>query len=48
MTKSCSRDSGSEKNEKKSNKCTYRFEIFFFMKKFDSSCLERYVNLVKR
>lgn len=34
MTKSCSRDSGSEKNEKKSNKCTYRFlGNFFFHEK---------------
>lgn len=49
MMKLCSCDLGSEKNEKKSNKCIYRFlGNFFFMKKFDSFCLERYVNFVKR
>lgn len=48
MTKPCSRDSGSENNEKKSNKCTYRFLGHIFHEKFESSRLEIYVNLVNR
>lgn len=49
MMKLCSCDLGSENNEKKVINVFIDFlEFFFFMKKFDSFCLERYVNFVKR